>query len=87
MRGEDWFFALVERSSDLIVVINAEGAVNYANPAALSMFGVSLEEAIGSAGFRYVHRDDLEGLMVQFADFTLSTGVSNTATVRFVSAS
>ncbi len=85
--GEDWFFALVEHSSDLIVVIDAEGAVNYANPAASLMFGVPLEEVIGRPAFHFVHPHDLDQMVTRFAGFVRSTGSSEIETVRFVSAS
>jgi len=84
--GEDWFFALVEHSSDLIVVVDDEGVVTYANPAASEMLGVPLEKAIGRTAFQYLHPDDLEPIMAQFGELLLSPGASNTSIMRFVSA-
>ena len=59
IKGEDWLRA-VERSSDLVVVINQDGMLLYANPAASEMFGVPLEDALGRTAFQYLHPDDLE---------------------------
>ena len=86
IKGEDWFFALVERSSDLLVVINQDGVLLYANPAASEMFGVPLEVALGRTAFQYLHPDDLKRVMAQYTELVASPGTSNTDTVRFVSA-
>jgi len=86
MGGEEWFFALVQHTSDLIVVIDAGGVVIYANPAASRMFGVSVEKVVGRTAFQYLHPDDHERMLSQFDGFVSSPGTSETATVRFVSA-
>ncbi|MFZ1980276.1 MAG: PAS domain S-box protein [Smithella sp.] len=56
------FRALVENSSDIIVVLNAEGTVTYENPAFEKVLGFKSEERIGANGFELVHPDDLEHL-------------------------
>jgi PAS domain-containing protein len=52
-------FAALEKagqhSSDLMIVINGEGTVIYANPVALQTFGKSLEEGIGLNALDYHH--------------------------------
>ncbi len=85
-REDEWFLALVQHSSDLIVVVDEAGAVAYANPAALVMFGVSAEEAIGTTTFQYVHPDDLERLIARHAELLQTPGASVAETLRFVSA-
>ena len=54
-----------QHSSDLMVVIDGEGIVIYANPVALQTFGMSLEEGIGTSAFNYLHPDDLERVAVR----------------------
>ncbi len=67
-------FALLEqvgqRSSDLIVVIDRTGSVVYANPIALSLFGISLEASVGTRAFRYLHPNDVRRVARRF--FTLA---------------
>jgi len=56
------FRALVENSSDIIVVLDREGIVTYENPAFRKVLGFKPEERIGANGFELVHPDDLEHL-------------------------
>jgi len=83
--GDDWFFALVEHSSDLIVVVDQAGVVIYANPVASLMYGVPLEEAIGASAFRFIHPEDLDRLMARMTSLLEQPGASHTDTMRFVS--
>jgi len=82
----EWFPALVEHSPNLVVVVDPDGVVSFANPAALRMFGVSRDETIGTSGFRFILPDDLERLTARFTDLLARPGTSNTDTMRFVSA-
>jgi PAS domain S-box-containing protein len=81
-----WFPALVEHSPNLVVVVDVDGVVMFANPAALAIFGVSHEEVIGASGFRFIYPNDLERLAARFAELRRCPGTSNAATLRFVSA-
>jgi PAS domain S-box-containing protein/putative nucleotidyltransferase with HDIG domain len=78
---------IAENSSDLIAVISEGGVVVYANPAASMTFGVTMEEAVGSSTFSYVHPDDLDRVKTQLAQLVRSPGASVIDTVRFVSPS
>jgi len=81
----DWFPALVEHSPNLVVVVDAVGAIMFANPAALAMFGVSSREAMGRSAFRFIHPDDLEQLTTRFVELLHRPGESKTDKVRFMS--
>jgi PAS domain S-box-containing protein/putative nucleotidyltransferase with HDIG domain len=85
-REDQWFLALVQHSSDLIIVVDADGVVTYANPAASVMFGVSLEEAVGTSAFRYVHHDDFRRVVARHALLAREPTASIVDAVRFVSA-
>ena len=84
--AEDWYLALVQQSSDLLVVIDEEAVVLYANPAAAAMFGIPTEEVIGTLAFEYIHPDDRQRLIAKHAELVQSPGASMTDTVRFDSA-
>lgn len=85
MAGQDWFFALVEHSSDLIVVINKDGHLLFANPAASSLFGIPFEEALGHSAFGYLHPDDRNRVIEGFTVLLEQPGDTMTDIVRFVS--
>jgi len=85
-RDEERFVALVQHSSDLIVVVDAAGVVVYANPAASVTFGVSLDKAIGTSAFRYIHPEDLQRVMARQARLVQAPGTSLADSIRFVAA-
>ncbi|MGH9020077.1 MAG: sensor domain-containing protein, partial [Acidimicrobiales bacterium] len=58
--------AVGQNSQDLTVVLDADGAVTYANPAALQAFGISLDEGVGTSSFTYLHPDDVSRVVSQF---------------------
>jgi PAS domain S-box-containing protein/putative nucleotidyltransferase with HDIG domain len=80
----DWIPALVEHSPNLVVVVDGTGAVIFANPTALAMFGVSAEGSIGRSAFRFIHPKDLYRLEARFAELLRRPGTSTTDTIRFV---
>jgi PAS domain S-box-containing protein/putative nucleotidyltransferase with HDIG domain len=82
---EEWFLSLVQHSSDLMVVVDEQTRLVYANPAALEMFGVSADEASGTTAFRFIHPDELERVMVRHVELLQSPGASMLDTLRFVS--
>jgi diguanylate cyclase (GGDEF)-like protein/PAS domain S-box-containing protein len=81
-------FAVLEevgqRSSDLIVVIDETGNVVYANPVALTTFGISLEQSVGTRAFRYLHPDDVRRVARRFFTLVRIPGASMRDEVRVV---
>ena len=65
-REEQRFRALIEHSSDIIVILNLEGTITYINPAVEQVLGFKPEERIGAKGFERLHPDDLESLKDKF---------------------
>jgi len=59
-REEQWFRALAEQSSDIVVLMNREGVIVYINPAVERSLGFKVEERIGASGFERIHPDDLK---------------------------
>jgi len=60
--GEDRFEALVEHSTDVISVVDAEGMISYVSPAFRTALGRQPESYVGSALRRLAHPDDAAGL-------------------------
>jgi diguanylate cyclase (GGDEF)-like protein/PAS domain S-box-containing protein len=79
--------AVGEHSSDLMVVIDRQGHVTYANPAALETFGISLEDGVGTSSFTYLHPDDLERVTNQFLTLARESGATLRDVVRTVTES
>jgi PAS domain S-box-containing protein len=58
-RSEERFRALVQNSSDIITVIDAEGTIRYVSPAVERVMGFSPEELVGRSAFEYVRPEAL----------------------------
>jgi len=85
---EELFAAMAgvaQYSADLIAVVDQDGVIVYANPAASLTFGNPPEQAIGTSIFSYLHPDDLEREKARFTELVRKPGTSFTNTVRFVS--
>ena len=59
-RQEERFRALIEKSSEAIVLADYDGQITYASPAAATIFGVPTERLIGATKRDFIHPDDLE---------------------------
>lgn len=57
-RSERWFRALVERSAEAVVVLDARSRVRYAAPSVTPVLGYTPEEMLGRWAARFVHRED-----------------------------
>ena len=78
---------VAQHSADLFVLVDRDGALRYANPAAIATFGVTLEDALGTNAISYLHPDDAERVTTRFVDLLKLPGSTMTDTVRFVSTS
>jgi len=72
------------RSADIIVVIDRNGTVVYANPVALETFRISLEQSIGTRAFKYLHPDDTKRVTRAFFELARKPGASVSDSVRVV---
>jgi PAS domain S-box-containing protein len=59
LESEAKFRLVVEKSTDLISVIAADGTIRFESPSVERLMGWTPEELIGKNGFDYVHPDDL----------------------------
>jgi diguanylate cyclase (GGDEF)-like protein/PAS domain S-box-containing protein len=57
-RSERRFRALVEQSSDLVIVVGTDGLVSFVSPAIRTILGVPEEDALGRSALDRVHPDD-----------------------------
>jgi PAS domain S-box-containing protein len=62
-RSEARFRALIEKSTDLIVVLDAGGQVQFLSPSVTEELGWRSEEVLGTSVLAYVHPDDQQGVI------------------------
>jgi len=88
-KGADGFVAamatVAQHAADVLVLVDKDGVLLYANPAALATFGVTLDDAIGTNAISYLHPDDTERVTEKFIELLKMPGATITDTVRFVS--
>ena len=61
------FRGLIEHSSEMIVVLDAQGVVRYESPSAVRVLGYPIGESIGKSGFTFVHPEDLPRVTEAFS--------------------
>ena len=76
--SEARFRTLVENSSDVIVVVNANGNVTYNSPAADRLFEPSAMRSIDDLLMRYIHPEDLPELFETWRDIQTQPGAKRT---------
>ena len=73
-RSEARFRALVQRSSDVILILEADSAIRYASPALQRVFGYDPGALIGTRLTELLHPDDAESAREYFAQAGGCTG-------------
>jgi PAS domain S-box-containing protein len=61
-KSEERFRSLVRYTSDLIVVLDAEGTIVYESPAVERVLGFEPEDRIGALALDFIHPDDAEAV-------------------------
>ena len=74
LENERRFRALIENSTDLILIIDANGISSYVSPSARRILGYIPEETVGQNIFDLIHVDDLLGIT-----YTLNKAIENPA--------
>jgi diguanylate cyclase (GGDEF)-like protein/PAS domain S-box-containing protein len=73
--SEERFRSLVQNTSDIITILDADGTIDYISPAVERVTGYKPEEQIGTDAFRPVHPDDREQALSIFAEVLKSPGL------------
>jgi len=74
--------ALIQHSSDAIALVDEQGTVLYANPAAAKMVGLPIADIIGSNVFQWVHEEDVPLFQKTFNQRLEQPGVRSTVRCR-----
>jgi PAS domain S-box-containing protein len=73
-QGEERFRALIEHSSDLLMVFDERGLITFASPASAQALGVPAAELTGRHGFEFVDPEELPVWEGEFASLIASPG-------------
>jgi two-component system cell cycle sensor histidine kinase/response regulator CckA len=73
--SEQRFRALVENSSDGIVLLDAQGTITYASQSVRTMLGYSAIEVVETNAFEYLHPEDQAAARAKFAAILRDPGV------------
>lgn len=66
-RDSRWFRSLLERTTDVLTVLDEEGVVRYLSPSVRDAIGYEPSELVGATVFSYVHDADRERVETAFA--------------------
>ena len=81
-RSEERFRSLVRNSSDVILIIDAEGTIGYESPAVARVLGCDPKDRLGKSAFETVHEADVAWIRSLLADISLRPGAEAAADFR-----
>ena len=73
--AHDVLQAIVENTSDAVVLLNADGAVRFMSQSSSRVHGYTAEERIGHSELELIHPDDLAAMQASLADCLSRPGV------------
>jgi PAS domain S-box-containing protein len=68
------FRSLIEKGTDIIVVVNDKGSIAYTSPSIERYFGITDAENLGKSAFDYIHPEDIPRLVETFMEVLSSPG-------------
>ena len=66
--SEAYFREITENASDMIVIVDEKGSITYASPSVDRFLGYRPEELIGKSTFDFIHPEDIQRAMLDFAE-------------------
>ena len=85
--SEQWFRKLVASSSDMIIVIDNQGVLTYANQAGAITLGYESSSQIGLNVFDMIHPDDLDVALAHFDEANHHDGPTQPKVLRLLTKS
>jgi PAS domain S-box-containing protein len=80
---EEHFRMLIENSSDLASILDADGTIRYVSPSVTRILGYTQEEMIGRSTFSLMHPDDVAAKIPTFRALAEKPGEVGTDTFRY----
>jgi PAS domain S-box-containing protein len=81
-QSERRFKALIEKSSDVVLIVDTSGTTRYLSPSVERVLGFEAEERLGRNTFELVHPEDRAPVEVAFKDLVRTSGKSITIQMR-----
>ena len=81
-KSEDRFRTLIQRSSDVITILDTKGRITYNSPSAEGIFGYPLETFPGKSFLKFIHPDDQALVRSRFAGLMDKTNQGDTTEFR-----
>ncbi len=81
--NEERFRALVENSSDALLLLDAEARVTYLSASSVRQLGWAADEMLGHSAFEFVHPEDRELMGVRMGEMIRKPGERITQEIRF----
>jgi two-component system, cell cycle sensor histidine kinase and response regulator CckA len=82
-RSEAHFRALIEKSSDMIVVIDAGARIRFWSPSASKTLGWTAQEVLGRSRLEFVHPDDRDRFTAKLRELLEAPGDTAQITMRY----
>jgi PAS domain S-box-containing protein len=86
-QNEERFRAVIERSTDMVLLLDGEGRFTFWSPSATESLGWSAEEALGRSAFEFIHPDDAPAMAEAFRSLEGRPGATTSLRARFRSKS
>ena len=80
---EEHFRMLIENSSDLASILDADGTIRYVSPSVTRILGYTQEEMVGRSTFELMHPDDVADKIPTFHELAGKPGEVGTDTFRY----
>lgn len=81
--NEKRFRALIENSSDVVALLNAEGTIRYQSPSVQRVLGYRPDEMIGRNAFEFLHPDEHADAQADFQQMIEQPQLPTTSLVRY----
>jgi len=81
--NEERFRAMVEKSSEAVYLLAADGSTLYASPAAFRLFGYGADELIGRARWDLIHPEDVARIENRLQECLQNPGKDISADFRY----
>jgi two-component system cell cycle sensor histidine kinase/response regulator CckA len=80
--SEERFRALIEKSGDLVVVLDPTGAITFAGPSSINVLGFPPDELVGASVLAFVHPDDVHRVRRLFVGLGRQPGITSRVELR-----
>jgi PAS domain S-box-containing protein len=81
-QSERRFKTLIEKSSDVLLILDVSGATRYVSPSVKTVLGFDAEERLGRSAFELVHPDDRAEVEAVLKDLMQTSGKSTSVHFR-----